>query len=255
MKGEVTCIMCTWKEEQMAPLAIESSKDFVKRYIVIDKDGSTVPTIDECRKKWNLDMDIFIKPKMTLRESRAYAARDIEEPWILIQDGDEVFHTDGPNSIFTLRRFMVRPNIVLCSPMATLSCDFHHTDPMEPTQDPHKFLYHNNGTLRAPDKKQDLPIMDGWEIFLDRIYKFNCRIKSPRRMFLRQFWDEWCKNSDAYLEFPTLEEYVVKKLAIDIESESDDWYKKFMETLIPYDKKKWGYYPKILRRYLAREYP
>ena len=71
-------------------------------------------------------------------------------------------------------------------------------------------------------------------------------------MFLRQFWDEWCKDTDAYLEYPTLEEYVAKKLAIDIESESDDWYRKFLATLIPYDEKKWGYYPKILRRYLAR---
>ena len=47
-KGDVVCIMCTWDEEMMVRLALESSKEFVSRYIVVDKNGSTIQAIKEC---------------------------------------------------------------------------------------------------------------------------------------------------------------------------------------------------------------
>jgi hypothetical protein len=39
--------MCTWEEEQMAPLAIESTKDFVDRYIVVDKASEAMKRNDK----------------------------------------------------------------------------------------------------------------------------------------------------------------------------------------------------------------
>jgi len=232
----------------MVRLAIESSKEFVSRYIVIDKDGSTIPAIKECRDEWDLDIDIYVKPKMNLRESRAFALTLITEPWVLVQDGDEVFHTDGPNDISTLRYFMDRPNIYFVAPMIPLCGDLWLMNPKQPQQIQHSFLYHNNGTLRAPSINMDIPIMDGWKINLVKPYKFNCRIKLPKRMFLRQFWKEWCQDTDAYLRYPDIERYVSEILEVDVETESKEWYKRYIATLIPYKEEKWGYYPKVIRK-------
>lgn len=246
--GDVACIMCTWGEELITPLAIESSKNFVSKYIVVDKDGETVPVIEACRDKWDLDMEIYIKPKMSLREARSFALTRIEEPWILIQDGDEIFHTDGPNSIYNLRRFMNRPHTILMTTMNCLCGDIWHTSATFPQQPYHMFLYHNNGTLKAPSFQWDLPIMKGWKIYLTGPFKFNCSIKSPKRIFLRQFWKKWCQDTKKYITYPNIEDYVTDDLNINIEIEFEKWYKKYFETLILYDEEKFGYYPKVIRK-------
>ncbi len=240
----------------MVPLALESSKDFVNRYIVVDKDGGTVPVIEACRDEWNLDMEIYIKPKLSLRESRAFALSRIDEPWILIQDGDEIFHTDGPNSIHRLRHFMDSPHIGLMAPMNRLVGDIRHTIPNRIQQSYHKFLYHNNGTLREPGLQWDLPIMNGWKIYLSKPFKFNCIIKSPKRIFLRQFWNEWCLYTEKYIKYPNIEEYVIEELGINVEIEANKWYPKYIKSLILYDEEKWGYYPEVIRKYAhAKEVP
>lgn len=45
----VACVMCTWEERQTAPVAIESSKDFVDRFIIVDKgsEDGTARIIEE----------------------------------------------------------------------------------------------------------------------------------------------------------------------------------------------------------------
>ncbi len=251
--GDVVCIMCTWMEEKMVPLALESSKDFVSRYIVVDKDGGTVPVIESCRDKWGLDMEIYVKPEMSLRESRAFALTRIDEPWVLIQDGDEVFHTDGPNSINELRKFMDRPHIVLMAPMIHLDGDLWHTSSNNPLQSYHEFLYHNNGTIRKRMKLSfhwDIPMMNGWKTYIPKIFKFNCKIKSPKRLFLRQFWNEWCIFTVNYLKYSNIEDYVIEELGINIENEAKAWYPQYIKSLITYDEKRWGYYPEVIRKYI-----
>jgi len=251
--SDVACIMCTYKEEEMVQLAIESTKDFVSRYVVVDKDRSTIPPIEHCRDRWNLNIEIYIKPNLNLRESRAFALTKVDEPWILIQDGDEVFHTDGPNSIFTLRRYMNRPHIYFTAPKNRLVGDFNHTSPTVPQQGPHRFLFHNNGTVRAPKPPADIPVMSGWRITLSKPYIFNCLVKTPRRTFLKQFWRNWNKETSDHTEYTNIERFVIEGLHIDIDTMLETWYEKFMANLIPYEEDRWGYYPKIIRREIRRE--
>ena len=251
--GDVACIMCTWKEEKMVSLAIESSKDFVSRYIIVDKDGDTAPIIESCRDQWGLDMEIHIKPKLSLRESRAFALTRITEPWVFIQDGDEICHTDGPNAIQGLRQFMGRPNVLLSTPMNFLCGDLRHTSPLYSQQKHHMFLYHNNGTLKESGVSRDLPVMDGWKIYLCTPYKFNCPIKSPKRMYLRQFWNDWCHHTENNLKYPNIEDYVTEELGININEEVEKWYKQYIKSLIPYDEKRWGYYPKVIINYMKNQ--
>lgn len=251
-KDHVACIMCTWDEKFMVPLAIKSSKNFVSRYIIVDKDGSTVPAIKKCNDRWGLDIEIYVKPNLDLRESRAFALSKIDEPWIMIQDGDEVFHTDGPNSIFTLRKYMCRRNIILCAPLNILQGDFYHTSQGGTRMSPHPFVYHNNGTIRPPPPPKDQLVMDGWKIRLPYVYKFNCRVKSPKSLFLRIKTRNLRRNKEEFEGCENLEEYAIKKMGItDLYEKSKQWYDAYLNNLRIYDEKKWGYYPKILREYMS----
>jgi len=252
-KAEVGCIMCTWMEDFTVKLALESTKDFVSRFIVVDKgEGSTAEIVATCRDDWELNLELYIKPELNLRDSRQFALQRIDEPWILVQDGDMVFHTDGPLAISNIRGFMDRPNIFLTCPFNCLYGDFKHTWPGKERWAAHPILYHNNGTVRAPKHEKDLPVMDAWAINLGQPYVFNCLIKPPIRMFLRGYWRDWCMESDAYLRYPNLEKYVVDELKIDVEKEVGVWFKRYMDALVLYDEKKWGYYPKIIRNYLEK---
>jgi len=249
-KGKVACVMCVWDEQIMVPYALESSKDFVSKYIIVDKNGKTLPIIEKCAKQWNLNIETYIKSNMSLREARLFAISKINEPWILIQDGDEVFHTDGPYSIIKLRRYMNRPNRILCTKMTVLIGDFNHTRKNNPIQPSHKFLYHNNGTIHAGKNLDNIPDGRAWIKTLPGIWKFNCVIKQPRRHYLRKFWDQWCMKSNSYKTYPNIEDYVTKELGINIDEEYMEWYKQRLESFGPYNEKQLGYYPEIIRREL-----
>ena len=108
-----------------------------------------------------------------------YGVQRIDEPWLLLQDGDEVFQTDGPASIHNLRDIMDRPDVVYCAPMVLLWGDLKHTYKNYTIMPPHTFLYQNNGTIRpSKDPRKDHPVISGWKIGLPIPYKFNCHIKT-----------------------------------------------------------------------------
>jgi len=254
---KVACVMCTWEEKEMVPLAIESSKDFVDRYVVVDKasEDGTADIIKECMDKWNLNMDIYIKPDLLLRQARMFAVGKVDEEWILIQDGDEVFHTDGPNSIFNLKKLLKFRNVVFCTPMTVLASDFLHTRPPY-IQRPHPFLYHNNHMFYPKKYRDDLPGMVGVRVYLSRVYKFNCcNVKSPKRQFLRlEYWEEWCIKTNAFKEYRSVEEYAKAKLGMEnLDEYARKWCKRYYKNVLkPYDEKEYGYYPKVIREYIRR---
>jgi len=254
MQMQIGCVMCTWEERQMVPLAIESSKDFVDRYVIVDKaskDG-TADVIKECRDKWHLDMDIYIKPELILSQARMFAVNKLDQEWILIQDGDEVFHTDGPNSVQNLRKLLKVRNVVFCAPMTQVAGDFIHTYP-SPQLPPHPFLYHNNDTFYLRKHREDLPGIIAARIYLSKVYKFNCKVKPPRRIFLYQYWGEWCKKTNAYKRYADVEDYAKAKLGVeDLRVHIEQWYREYVSTLKPYAEKKYGYYPKVIEEYINR---
>jgi glycosyltransferase involved in cell wall biosynthesis len=246
--------MCTWEEKEIVPLAIESSKDFVDRYLVVDK-GSETDTVEAIKRRadeWNLDIQIFVKPDLDLREARMFAVEKVDEEWVMIQDGDEIFHTDGLNSILNLKKQLRFRNIILCAPMTILAGDLLHTEPPF-IQPPHRFLYHNNHAIYSDEGRRDIPDAIGVNISLSRVYKFNCRVKSPKRTFLRQYWYEWCISTDSFKRFKNLEDYVKAKLELEnLDDYIKEWYSEYMDNLKPYDPKKYGYYPKVIRECISK---
>jgi len=252
--------MCTWEEERMVRLALESSKGFVDRYVVVDKasqDG-TVEAILECVDKWGLNMDIYVEPDLSLQDAVMFGIDKIDEDWLLIQDGDEVFHTDGPNSIFTLRKLLRLRNVVFYTPMTVLVDDFLHTvkrytkETVGVHQPPHPFLYHNNETFSRGSKF--FPNVIGVRVYLQKVYKFNCRVKSPKRMFLRlMFWKNWSGDVGLRKEYKSVEEYAQAMLGPkNLDFEAEKWREQHLKaTLLPYNEKLYGYYPKVIRKQMG----
>ena len=177
-KEDVTCVIATWDESLAIRYALESSKGFVAKYIIIDKNGSTVDAIKEAKDSFDLDIDLYVKPKMNLKQSWDYGFNKAKDKWILLQDGDEIFYTEGEMRIQRLREHMTRSNIVLCAPKILLYGSLKLTLPPNSIMPPHTLLYHNNGTIRENKASNlDHPVMDGLKLGLSHPFLFNCRIK------------------------------------------------------------------------------
>ena len=243
--GEVACIMCVWDEQTNVGLALESSKDFVDRYIVVDKNGGTIPVVEKYADEFRLDVECHVKPDLSLAESRLFAIEKSGAEWLLVQDGDEVFSTSGENDIANLRRYMAYPNIIVRSRKNVLVLDYTHTQ--EVNNGFHNFFFHNNGRLRAT-KERDTPFGTGRVINLRPVYIFNLTgVKPPRELYYRQnFWREYDLR-DGYLRHGTIEGFVEEELGIEVTDEMlDEWFNVYRERAIPYDERVQGPLPDVL---------
>ena len=81
---EVACVMCVWDEQANVGLALESSKGFMDRYVVVDKNGGTLPVVRECADTWGLDVECHVKPELSLAESRMFAFERSGAEWVLV---------------------------------------------------------------------------------------------------------------------------------------------------------------------------
>lgn len=240
--GDVAAILCVWDEQDNVSLAIESTKDFVSRYVVVDKNGDTIPVIREVQDRYGLDVEYHVRPELTLREARLFAASRITEPWIMIQDGDEVI--DHANE---LRRYMRYPNTVYKSRKNVIIKDRYHTQPLNNGY--HSFLYHNNGTLKPHRKpRPDIPDYEGRPVYLAGVIRTNLSgLKSPERLFYyHRYWLEY-QMSGLVDRYPTIEEYVKHHLKEDVtEEEIQTWYSEYVGSAIPYDHTVQGPMPEVL---------
>ena len=240
--GDVVAVMCVWDEQDNISLAIESTKDFVSRYVVVDKNGDTLSVVRQIQDRWDLDVEYHVKPELTLREARLFAVSRITEPWILIQDGDEVF--DHANE---LRRYMKYPNTFFKSRKNVLIKDRYHTQPLNNGY--HSFLYHNNGTLKPHRKpRPDIPDYEGRPVYLSNVIRTNLSgLKSPKRLFYyHRYWVKY-QMSGLVDMYPTIEDYVKHHLKENItEEEIQIWYSEYIKSAIPYDHAVQGPMPEVL---------
>jgi len=209
MNEEITCIIPTFNEELLIKYAIESSRNFVTRYIIIDKDGSTVPKIKETRDEYDLDIKIYVKPDFDRRKARAYAASIAKTTWILLQDGDEIFYNEGVGNIENLRILMNRPNILYCAPKVLLWGSLKYTNKVNIIMPPHPLLYHNNGSIRPREDnlKDDIPDIDAWRIGLPHPFVFNCRLKGSQDDKRIKLYDP-----DRYFPYPSMVIRMMKEM-------------------------------------------
>jgi len=267
MSTSIEGIMCLWNEEDNVARAIESTKDFVDSYLVVDdSDDSTLDIVRECQQRWGLDMKILYKPGLPdLAEKRFWAFQRAKADWLLVVDGDHVFHTDGPNAIQQIRPQLeeVQRNVVWVSTSIWLwgsPGDFTTwREPWGrdgPMLIPHPFLYRNSPQFYSePKKTGDLPRLPYAQRidFPNQPAFWDVCCKNPKRLFLRTWLVRWRKAED-YKRFPTLESFVQGQYQEnDLSSRVERWWADQQEFLQAYDPEKFGYYPKVLREIMGRK--
>lgn len=237
MKGSIDCIMCVWDEIDNIDLAILSAISFVDRFIIIDKNGKCERIVNFFKDKTNIEY--YIKPELNLSESRLYAISKSNAEWILILDGDEVL-----TKKYKLRAYMNHKNIILRTRMNRLVGKYSLTELLQNGY--HSFLYHNNNTFFKG--KGNIPSMKGRGILLNDIYKFNLNVKSPLRMYIRRFhWDVYDKYVD-HVKYPSIYEWVIEVMEFKpTQYYLDEWYKEFINGLIPYDEELLGEIPLVIK--------
>ncbi len=167
---DVGCVICVWNESDTVELALESSMHFVSRYVVIDKNGETIPTIKKIENKYGLNIDYYIKPELNLIESRRFGLEKIQETWILILDGDEVLVSEKLLQKMKYKHTYIRSckNIIYPNNKTEIINNGYHS-----------ILLHNNNTVFVPEKFET-PRMKGRAIYLDKPCIFNLHFSKDR---------------------------------------------------------------------------
>jgi hypothetical protein len=218
---KIVSIIPVWNEQQMIALSIASTKDIVYQYIILIKKGNydkTLEVVNYIKEKWNLNM-IIIDSDLKLRERRKYAVEISKDyaDYYLIQDGDEIyFNNSGLNNDTQTILKLIRSGFTFClTSIIFLEKDFLHT-PKDENQvwlTPHPFLFKNTSDIYWPDIG-DMPSYNP-NMSYHKIYntgeknipfKFDCKIKDYRRVFLREMFTPW-HDSDFK---GTIEEYADK---------------------------------------------
>jgi len=218
---KIVAILPAWNEQNMIGLSIASTKDIVYQYIVLIKKGTndkTLEIVNYVKEKWNLNI-IVIESDLKLRERRKYAVEISKHyaDYYLIQDGDEIyFNNSGLNNDTQTILKLIRAGFTFClTSIVFLEKDFLHT-PKDENQiwlTPHPFLFKNTPDIYWPEIG-DMPSYDPNNSY-HKIYntgernnpfKFDCKIKDYRRVFLREMFTQW-HDSDFN---GTIEEYADK---------------------------------------------
>lgn len=217
--------MAVWDEQNMIGLSLSSTKNIVYQYVIIIKKGidKTKEIIEYCVKLWNLNV-IIIESELKLREARKLAVEKTKDyaDYYLIQDGDEIYlDTEqlkklNRKSILDLMNedytFCLTSMIFLEKTLKnTRKPDKTHNPPWWSTWlVPHPFLFKNNDNIYWPNIG-DMPASKeyGKQFNTGKCnnpYKFDCKIKNFRRIFLRDVFTPW-HDSDFK---GTIEEYSEK---------------------------------------------
>lgn len=265
-KPYIVAIMCIWFEENMLPLALESSKGFVDEYVIMHKesDDNTKLILDKCIKKWNLKVK-YIKSNLGLKEARMECIKQSPyADWYLIQDGDEVFYTEGKASIYHLLPFAEKNKLDgVKTEMIYLRILLTHTRKTLPNgKDGAKLISHftfiKNGAVKSCSGAGDVPETKRLKArtFPHRM-KFDCNVKSPLRIFLRTV--QWSyQNVFHAWKTMTQKEYLMKHRKITTEEEfnkkAKEYYDAQFKYLKPYKEEEYCKYPSIIKKYIDAGY-
>lgn len=267
-KDGISAMIRTKNEEDWIELSILSIKDFADEIIIIDASTDNTPNIiEKVKKEHNLNIRLIRyedKDKLptgdSYTEQSNIALKNTQYRWILRWDGDMVARTDGENSILNLKRKLMeldnKKYYIIFFSQIILSMDVFHCLKNSPIhREGWLHTYSPNLVYKNMGRFEELQVPIYYKrVELKEIYGFHCNIKSAERMFLRSFWTDW-RDEGEYTKFPKLEDYVKSKIrekynTEDINEAIKIQLKKYINELVPYDSKKYGDYPKLLKEYL-----
>lgn len=257
----ISALMRVKNEVDWIELSVLSIKDFVDEIIIVDSStDSTTQIIKKLANKYD-NIHWFYLPEENIVKASNLALMKSNYQWILKWDADYI----AKDSIRELRQKIMNLGqntfYFMNIPFIHLRGDLYHQLRQRPihieqrafTWSP-KLKYIQAGRFeqvvgsRIWGKR--LPLYYK-EIPCTKIYAFHCDIKPARRMLFRRFWTDWMELGD-YVSFPRLEDYVKYRIRKEWNVKSFEEAEKIVVTnmireVVPYDKKKFGEYPNILR--------
>ena len=274
MIPKIISIIAVWDEQQMIGLSIASTKDIVYQYIILIKKGTSDKTkevIKYCEKLWNLNM-IILESELKLRDRRKRAMEISKKyaDFYLIQDGDEIYR--DTNSILKL----ISDGYTFCyTSIIFLEKDLLHTPKDENLVwlIPHPFLFKNTKDIFWPSSG-DMPCCN-INMYRHNIYntgeknnpfKFDCKIKNFKRIFLREVFTEWHESDykGTIEEFADENHHTVKwyRENIDVNLTLDEIIEQYNIFLNSneeekfkwheiYDENKYIPYPNIIKKFIS----
>lgn len=252
--------MVTYNEEENIAMAIESAKHMCDRIVIVD-DGSYDRTVEIAKRvcsELNFD-NLIIEAKHTgkIYDTRDLALRKCKGDWIVVTDGDFIWHTSGTNDSVGLRWLATKhtgKNAHVYMPLAFLYGDYWHTLKNRPIGYPHPYLVENNPSLRCVKDKRFFKYVTKEPIVKEHsnvVYGFHAGgVKSAEMLLYRRFWTPWRELGD-FKTFPTAWSYATHNVGDNIPMKAKMYFRDYMKAWMKFDTDKYGYYPEILKKKMA----
>lgn len=268
-KNGITVIIPTKNEERWIKLSILSVEPLVDEVIVIDSTNfdNTTKIIKNLAEKNEKIKHIFLdyEAPNAIALACEIGLLNANYKWILKWEGDCVLKTEAievwKNKLDKLNK---NRYYVLSFPHVNLEGDIYHQPKIGSFGGPEGRLLTFSPDLRFSMKitetTQAEQVMGNsiwghryppWytDIICNEPYIFHCNIKSPKRMLVRIFWQDYMKLKNSNL---SLEQYVEKRVAAEWHMTMQQAEKKVTENLnqnlIPYDEARFGKLPDLLTK-------
>lgn len=254
---EITACMVTYNEAENIEMAIESAMAICTRIVIVD-DGSLDKTVSIAKKTCErLDIDntiILLKHTGKIYDTRSLALKRCKGDWILVTDGDFIWHTSGTNHVKGLPNLIRKrgsENLHVYSPLAYLYGDYWHTLKTTPVGYPHPYFIKNHSSLKCIRDQRFFkystkdPIK---KLSTTKIFGFHAGgVKSAEMLLYRRFWTPW-RELNNFKKYPTAWDYMKHNVGDNIALKSKRYFRDYMLAWMRFNSKKYSYYPKILKK-------
>lgn len=273
-KPGISVLITTQNEEPIVSLCVRSFLDFGDEIIVVDNGSKdkTKEIILNLQKKYPNKIKFYEKPEFVdVYQNSQFAFKKSVYQWVFRCDADYVAYTDGPNSIFKFKEWLLsrpktlRPYCVFVFHYNVLG-DFFHTgtDQKEGNFAPKSppmarfyqvfpfFKFKRTGRWYGVRFKK---------IFEKITYQeplwLHCNLKSDLNYLFRSERTNWREMGD-FNKFPTLKSYLNHILFMKFGTKNiDQAAKKYLQNSILsqlqlFDEKKYIAYPKLVSEQIKK---
>jgi glycosyltransferase involved in cell wall biosynthesis len=256
----VSAIVRVKDEETWLSASIQSIATIADE-IIIGDNGSTDRTpeiISDFERKLQDQLIVERRPDMDFKHLTNVLIDRTRFRWVIRWDADFVARTDGPQSIFHLRKWLfdLDPRRYVCAHlrMIELCGDLFHQRPKTASRaDAHCFTYSDSLRYVYDRAGHDAPKIPRWyQVLRYEIPTFfHVDVKPVRRMFLSFLWKRYITDPER-ARYPRFETYLETKLKEQWEGQGIDeaaasWAASVFRDLVPYDRNRFGDYPTLLK--------
>ncbi len=252
-------------EETWLSVSIQSIAAVADEIIVGDN-GSTDRTpeiLRELQEELHGRLIVLRQPELDIRDLTNVLIERTRFRWVIRWDADFVGRTDGPQSMFHLRKWLSdhdpRRYFFIYPRMIEVCGDLFHQRPATATRaDCHCFTYSDHLRYVYGWSGYESPKVPPWYRVLRYEIPtfFHVDVKPPQRMFLSSLWKQYLTDPERE-RYPGFETYLKTQLkegwsTQEINEAASLWAGTAFQDLVPYDRERFGDYPTLLSPFLKK---